>query len=361
MLKTAFCDRFDVNYPIILAPMAGVTNPNLGAEVRKAGILPSMGCGAMNAEALDKSMTDFMALVAEEQSPLININFFAHQEERVDEIANRQWLEKLRPLFDDFEATTPTQLDVIYRSFLEIDDARMDVLLAHRPQIVSFHFGLPSTAVIEKLKNVGIAIFASACHVDEAKQLDAAGVDYIVAQGYEAGGHRGIFDPDRDEQLGTMALLEQIKQQCTTPVIVSGGIMTGQEIRQFIEAGAEAVQLGTAFVLCPESSAPEAYRQQLRESAKSGADTVVSAAISGRPARGLKTKLTELGDQLTDVEGLKLPVYPALYDANKQLNGAALKQGDVNYGAYWSGTGLAQIRELPAQELVALLIQEALA
>lgn len=360
MLETEFCKRFALDYPIVQAPMAGVTNPRLAAEVLKAGALPSLGCGAMSAEALDKSISEFMALSGTDKTPLVNINFFAHQEEEVDTVANTKWLQELAPLFDGFGAQAPDSLNVIYHSLLT-EDERVDVLLDKRPQIVSFHFGLPSATVLNKLKEAGIAIFASACHVDEAQKLEAAGVDYIVAQGYEAGGHRGIFDPNRDEQITTLDLLQQIKQHCTTPVIVAGGVMTGQEIRTMLEHGAEAVQLGTAFILCPESSASENYRAQLREHAKTNPQTLVSAEISGRPARGLRTKLSDLGAQLIQEKGLKRPAYPVLYDVNKQLNDAALKRDDDGYGAYWSGTGLAKIREMPAQDLIALLVKEATA
>lgn len=359
MFKTSFCERFSVDYPIIQAPMAGVSYPVLAVAVNKAGALASLGCGAMSAAVLDKNITEYMALSGTDKTPLINVNFFSHQEEQVDETANTRWIEKLDPLFEQFDGQAPTTLEVIYHSLLTEEDERVAVLLDKRPQIVSFHFGLPSASVLQKLKEAGIAIFASACHVDEAQLLEAAGVDYIVAQGYEAGGHRGVFDPERDEGIGTLALLKQIKQHCKTPVIAAGGVMTGQEICQLLEQGAEAVQLGTAFVLCPESSASEAYRSQLREHAKANADTLVSADISGRPARGLRTKLTDLGARLTQVEGLKRPAYPVLYDANKQLNDVALKKNDEGYGAYWSGAGLARIREMPAQELISLLVREA--
>ena len=358
MLKTKFCERFALEYPIIQAPMVGVSNTRLAAEVLKAGALPSMGCGAMNAAALDKSISEFMVLSGTEKAPLININFFSHQEEELDSIANTKWLKELAPLFEGFETQAPTSLNVTYQSLLT-EDERVAVLLEKRPQIVSFHFGLPSASVLQKLKDAGIVIFASACDVDEAQQLESAGVDYIVAQGYEAGGHRGIFNAEHDPKIGTLELLKQIKQHCVTPVIAAGGVMDGQEIRVMLEHGAEAVQLGTAFVLCPESSTSETYRGQLREHAKGNSETVVSADISGRPARGLRTKLSDLGARLIQDKGLKRPIYPALYDVNKQLNDAALKQGDEGYGAYWSGTGLAKIREMPAQDLIALLAKEA--
>ncbi|NLA89793.1 MAG: nitronate monooxygenase [Alcaligenaceae bacterium] len=358
MFKNEFCERFGLDYPIIQAPMAGVSNPVLAAAVYKAGALASLGCGAMNAVTLDKNIAEFMSLSGQTKDPLININFFSHQEEKVDVLANQAWIEQLRSLFEQFDAQVPTSLEVIYQSLLT-DDERVKVILERRPQIVSFHFGLPSESVLQQLKDAGIVLFASACDLHEAKQLEAAGVDYIVAQGYEAGGHRGIFDPNLDPQLGTLELVKLIAQECKPPVVATGGIMNGLGIREVLEQGAVAAQLGTAFVLCPESSASAAYRHQLKtEAAKSNPETCVSELISGRPARGLKTKLTELGDKLVQVERLKKPAYPVLYDANKQLNDAALKHGDEGYGAYWSGTGLAAIREMPAEELVAVLAKE---
>lgn len=359
MLNNEFCDRFGISFPIIQAPMAGVSTPRLAAAVRKAGALPSLGCGAMSAAVLKQVIAEFMDLAAETERPLINVNFFSHEEEVVDEAANTAWLEALKPIFESFDAKTPKTLDVIYKSLLTLDE-RVEIILEKRPQIVSFHFGLPSVALLTKLKDADIAIFATACDLDEAKQLEAAGVDYIVAQGYEAGGHRGIFKPDQDKALGTLELLQLFKKECNTPIIAAGGIMNGQTIRTMMAHGAAAVQLGTAFILCPESSASEAYRRQLKAQAQqNNPETLVSSLISGRPARGLRTKLSDLGTKLIETEGLKRPAYPVLYDANKQLNDAALKHGDEGYGAYWSGTGLADIREMSAADLVALLAQEA--
>lgn len=359
MFKNEFCERFGLDYPIIQAPMAGVSNPVLATAVYKAGALASLGCGAMGAITLDKNIAEFMSLSGQAKDPLININFFSHQEEQVDVLANQAWIEQLRSLFEQFDAQVPTSLEVIFQSLLN-DDERVKVILERRPQIVSFHFGLPSESVLQQLKDTGIAIFASACDLNEAKQLEAAGVDYIVAQGYEAGGHRGIFDPNMDPQLGTLELVKFITKECKAPVIAAGGIMNGLGIREVLEQGAVAAQLGTAFILCPESSASEAYRRQIKIQAnKANPETCVSSLISGRPARGLVTKLSELGAKLTLVEGLKQPVYPVLYDVNKQLSDAALKHGEEGYGPYWSGTGLADIREMPAAELVAILVKEA--
>ncbi|WP_278976794.1 NAD(P)H-dependent flavin oxidoreductase [Oligella urethralis] len=360
MLNNAFCERFALTYPIIQAPMAGVSNPVLAASVRRAGALPSLGCGAMSASTLEKTIREYMDLTGEDKRPLLNINFFSHQEALIDERANQAWLQRLAPVFEGFAAQPPSQLELIYQSLQQVEDERLEVVLKAAPQIVSFHFGLPSTAVLAKLRAQGVAIFATACDLNDAKQLEAAGVDYIVAQGYEAGGHRGIFDANHEPVIATLELLQLLKKECSTPIIAAGGIMTGHEIRTMMAHGADAVQLGTAFILCPESSASTAYRRQLSAQARQNQpETVVSAAISGRPARGLRTKLSDLGAKLEQEEGLTRPAYPFLYDVNKQLNDAALKQGEEGYGAYWSGAGLAAIREMPASELVALLAQEA--
>lgn len=359
MLGQEFCERFGLSYPMIQAPMAGVSTPSLAAAVRQAGALPSLGCGAMNAAALRQALTHYMELSGERSNPLININFFCHQEAAPDEATDAAWLTALAPIFASFKATVPQGLKRIYQSFLN-EDERLEVLLQCRPQMVSFHFGLPSAAVLSKLKAADIALFATACDLNEAKQLEAAGVDYIVAQGYEAGGHRGIFNPEVDSALGTLELLRLLKSECHTPIIAAGGVMNGQAIAKLLAEGAAAVQLGTAFVLCPESSASTAYRRQLKAAVQqSTPETVVSPLISGRAARGLRTSLSDLGASLVSDKGLKAPAYPMLYDVNKQLNDVALMQGDEGYGAYWAGAGVAAVRELPAVELVALLAEEA--
>jgi nitronate monooxygenase len=220
--------------------------------------------------------------------------------------------------------------------------------------VVSFHFGLPPQDRIDALKAAGIVLFTTATSLDEARRIEAAGIDVIVAQGIEAGGHRGIFDPSApDPALPTFELLEQLRDKVSLPLVAAGGIMDGQQIRTAFYHGASAVQMGSAFIACPESSAPPHHRALIAQG--SGLQTDITAVISGRPARGIVNKLfTEVG-----AEGHPpLPDYPITYDAAKALHAAASSKGSQDYSVNWGGTNFAQARALPAGELVASLAAE---
>jgi nitronate monooxygenase len=245
------------------------------------------------------------------------------------------------------------QLKEIYRSFVE-DDAMLAALLADKPRVVSFHFGLPSAERIRALRGVGIVLLASVTSVGEGRAAADAGVQAVVAQGYEAGGHRGVFDADaEDDCLGTLALTRLLVRQLDVPVIAAGGIMDGAGIAAVLRLGASAAQLGTAFVACPESDADAAYRQALASNA--AFHTVMTRAISGRPARCLSNRYTVLG---AGIAPRQIPSYPIAYDAGKALNSAAKSAHEAGYGAQWAGQGAPLARELPAAELVSALAEE---
>ena len=338
-----------IQKPIIQAPMAGVSTPALAAAVSNAGGLGSLGVGAMNAEAARKVIRDTRALT---DKPF-NINVFCHRPAIADEAVEREWLRWLTPHFSKFGAKPPEKLSEIYTSFLE-DDAMLKVFLEEKPAVVSFHFGLPSQEVIAALKDAGIRLLASATSLNEAAVVVEAGVDAIVAQGIEAGGHRGVFDPEAlDEGLGTFALTRLIARNARLPVIATGGIMDGAGIAAALALGAQAAQLGTAFVACPETSIDEGYRRALLGDAAS--HTILTRAISGRLARSMVNRFTELG-LLADRP--RTPDYPVAYDAGKALHAAAKAKGDFGYGAQWAGQAAALARSMPAAELVAVLESE---
>ncbi|AJY14032.1 nitronate monooxygenase [Burkholderia dolosa] len=338
-----------IRAPIIQAPMAGVSTPALAAAVSNAGGLGSLGVGATNADGARKMIRDTRALT---DRPF-NINVFCHRPARADAAVERAWLDWLAPVFREYGATPPASLAEIYTSFVA-DDAMQAMLVEEKPAVVSFHFGLPSADVIAALKRAGITLFASATNVDEARQVAAAGVDAIVAQGIEAGGHRGVFDTTvRDDRLGTFALTRLIARECALPVIAAGGIMDGDGIAAALALGAQAAQLGTAFVACPETSIDDGYRRAIL-----GDDTyrtTFTAAISGRVARGLANRLTALGD---DPRAPAVPAYPIAYDAGKALHAAAKAKGEFGYGAQWAGQAAPLVRSLPAAELFATLESE---
>ena len=228
------------------------------------------------------------------------------------------------------------------------------MLLAEKPAVVSFHFGLPDAGVIAALRKTGIVLLATATNLEEGRAIAAAGIDAVVAQGYEAGGHRGAFDPIApDDRLGTVALTRLLVRKLAISVIAAGGIMDGAGIVAALALGAAAAQLGTAFVACPESSADAGYRAALLSPAAE--HTVMTAAISGRPARCLANRFTALGD---GVAPTAIPDYPTAYDAGKALHAAARAKGEFGYGAQWAGQGAPLARALPAAELVARLRDE---
>jgi nitronate monooxygenase len=334
-----------IEKPIIQAPMAGVTTPELAAAVSNAGGLGSLGVGAMNADAARKAIRATRALT----SKPFNVNVFCHRPARADEAVERAWSDWLTPAFAQYGATPLTTPREIYTSFLG-DRAMQTMLVEERPAVISFHFGLPSADVIAELKQVGIKLFASATNVDEAKRAEAAGVDAIVAQGIEAGGHRGVFDPDVDDRLGIFALTRLLARTCRVPIIAAGGIMDGAGIVAALALGAQAAQLGTAFVASPETSIDDGYRRALLSDA--ARRTTFTKAISGRIARSIVNRFTELGD---DLRAPQPPAYPIAYDTGKALHAAAKAQGEFGYGAQWAGQAAALARGLPAAELLARL------
>ncbi len=342
-------ELLDIDLPIIQAPMAGVSTAELAAAVANAGALGSLGVGAADAAGA-RSM---IAAFRERSRRSLNVNVFCHQPARANPSVEMAWLELLRPHFERHGAKPPQELEEIYRSFVE-DDAMLAALLAEKPRVVSFHFGLPSAERIEALRQANVVLLASATSLTEARAAEKAGVQAIVAQGYEAGGHRGVFDPNADDDcLGIVALTRILVRELRVPVIAAGGIMDGAGIASVLCLGAQAAQLGTAFIACPESSADAAYKAVL--ASDSAHHTVMTRAISGRPARCLRNRFTALG---AGVSVQQIPSYPIAYDAGKALNAAAKAAREFGYGAQWAGQGAPLARALPAAELVRVLAAE---
>jgi nitronate monooxygenase len=345
----SFVDRFQLGIPLIQAPMAGVATPLLAASVSNAGALGSISLGATDADG-GRAMIEE---VRSRTSQAFNVNLFVHATPKADPSREAAWLDWLAPLFAEFDAEPPAALRPIYESFA--DDARMlGMLLELAPPVVSFHFGLPPSDVLSALRARGIYLMATATSLAEAKAIRAAGIDAVVAQGIEAGGHRGVFDPTaRDDALGTVALTRLLVRDAGLPVIAAGGIMDGAGIAAALDLGAVAAQLGTAFVACPESAADAAYRAALTGPA--GYHTTLTPLISGRPARALANRFTALNDQL---HGRARPEYPIAYDAGKSLHAAARARGEHGFGAHWAGQGAPLARAMPAADLVRILREE---
>lgn len=328
--------------------MAGVSTPELAAAVSNAGGLGSISVGATDATSAREMITNIRVL----SNRPFNVNLFVHQPMAQDAAREAAWLTAMAPIFHEYGAQPPTALRPIYKSFVE-DDEMLALLLETAPAVISFHFGLPDAERIAALKEAGCTLLATVTNLGEAQAARSAGIDAVVAQGWEAGGHRGVFDPDApDTRLGTLALTRLLAQRSGLPVIAAGGIMDGHGIRAVLDLGAVAAQLGTAFVACPETSADAAYREAL--AGPPALNTVMTSAISGRPARGLSNRFTQWGECVD----LPHPGYPMTYDAGKALIAAAKAADEAGYAAQWAGQGAPLSRPMPAAELVALLTEE---
>ncbi|MCC7705517.1 nitronate monooxygenase [Janthinobacterium sp. GW460P] len=344
-----FLDRLGLQHPLIQAPMAGVSTPRMAAAVSNAGGLGSLAIGAGNVAQARQAIADTRALT---DRPF-NVNVFCHAPAVRDARREAAWLAHLAPLFAELGAAVPTELDEIYQTFLA-NEAAFALLLELRPAVVSFHFGLPAQQQIAALRQAGVYTMATATNVREAALIEQAGVDAIVAQGVEAGGHRGVFDPQApDERHSTSVLLRLLAGRTALPLIAAGGIMDGQGVRAALDLGAAAAQLGTAFVLCPESSANAGYRANLQS--ERAASTRLTSVLSGRLARGMVNRLIEHGE----APGSPPPAdYPVAYDAAKQLNALASRHGHSEFAAQWAGQGAPLAREIGAEELVSALARE---
>ncbi|MBB2493866.1 NAD(P)H-dependent flavin oxidoreductase [Aquipseudomonas ullengensis] len=349
MAAQRITELLTIEQPIIQAPMLGVSTPKLAAAVSNAGGLGSISVAASTAQQARAAIVELRGLTARP----FNINLFCHRPSPVDAQAQAGWLEHLRPFFAEFDAEPPTELRDIYRSFVS-DPEMQAMLLEERPAVVSFHFGLPDKAWIVALQQAGIRVLACVTTPAEAGLAEAAGVDALVAQGVEAGGHRGLFTPEQgDLGIGTLSLVRQLVSRGRLPVIAAGGIMDGAGINAALALGAAGVQMGTAFVLCPESLANEAYRAALK--GEKAQRTQITTAMSGRPARGLPNRVfSEIGGPGAPA----LPGYSYTYDATKALQAAAVARGCHDFAAQWAGQGAPLARELPAAELLRVLVAE---
>lgn len=342
-------DRLGISLPIIQAPMAGVSTPAMAAAATQAGALGSIGVGASTPEAARAMIVE----LRERTAGPFNVNVFCHRPPVRDAVLEATWIERWRPQFDVLGAHPPERLSEVYQSFVG-DEAMLSVLLDQRPAVVSFHFGLPGKDAILALRAAGCILLGSATNLGEARQLEVSGIDAIVAQGWEAGGHRGIFDPDGDDdQLSTTALTQLLVRSTSLPVIAAGGLMSGASIAGALKFGAAAAQLGTAFIAASESTADTGYVDTLASDA--AYHTIMTRVISGRPARCLANRFTTLG---TGIPATKIPAYPVAYDLGKALNAAGKAQSQFGYGAQWAGQGAPLARSLPTARIIEQLAAE---
>jgi nitronate monooxygenase len=334
-----------IKHPIIQAPMAGggITTPELVSAVSNAGGLGSIGAAYMKPEDIVQLAQQVRALT---QRPFA-INLFAPQPQPAD-VDPSPMLAVLARYHQELGLPPPKPPTWPMPSF----DEQVDAIVESGARVFSFAMGIPPAAVLERLRARKVVLMGTATTVHEAKLLEEAGVEIIVAQGAEAGGHRSTFAGTFEAGLvGTLALVPQVVDAVRVPVVASGGIMDGRGVAAARVLGASGAQLGTAFLSCPESGAAPAYKAALR--AAKDDSTVVTRALSGRPARGLANTLSE---ELKDTQAL-LP-FPLQHSATSPLRGAAAAQGETRFMTLWAGQAAALSRAMPAGELVRELIQE---
>lgn len=341
--------RLGIELPLIQAPMAGVSSVDMAAAVSNAGGLGSVSVGATDVHGARAAIE----AIRERTSRSFNINVFTHQPAISNPPLEERWIERLRPTFIRYSSHPPRALTEIYRSFKD-DEEMFHLLLELRPPVVSFHFGLPSAEWTRQLRHAGIVLLATATNLQEALRAEAVGIHALIAQGWEAGGHRGMFDPKApDARLSRRVLTTKLVDGTSLPVIAAGGIMNGSGIADALRDGAAAAQLGTAFVATDESLADAGYRAALRAATPGG--TLMTLTLSGRLARSLPTRFTKLTQ---NVPAEEVPSYPLAYDLAKALHAAAKAQGELGYGAQWAGEGAHLARPMPAALLVETLADE---
>ena len=341
------CDLMKIQHPIIQAPMAGAATPALAAAVSNAGGLGSLGCAEMSVDQLHAAVT---TLRASTNQPF-NLNFFIQDAPRTEPSVLEATRQRLAPWYSAAGlGAPPKSLPVLGPCF---DEARLALLLEIRPAVVSFHFGVPASDAVLALKDAGIVLISTATSVAEARVLERAGVDAVIAQGYEAGGHRGSHQPTRpDDGVGTLALIPQVVDAVGVPVIAAGGIGDGRGIAAAFALGACGVQMGTAFLSCPEAGTDAARRARLRRATDN--ETMVTDAFSGLSARAMRSRYADHMEAHRE----PLPAFLQMYALSDPLV-AAGPEDEVSFHLYGQAASLN--RELPAPDLMRALTREAAA
>jgi nitronate monooxygenase len=335
----ALCDLLGIEHPLIQAPMAGLSTPELVAAVSNEGALGSLAAAYLGAEEIRELAARTRKLTAQPFA----INLFALVPPRPSADSS-PILAALAPMHRELGLPAPA-LTGSWPDF----DAQLETVIELEPRVFSFTLGLPSPAQLERVRRAGIRIVGTAISLAEARALEAAGVDAICAQGAEAGGHRGTFlSREEDALIGTLALVPQLVEAVRIPVIAAGGIMDGRGIAAVSALGASAAQLGTAFIACPECGAAPSYKAALREGT-----TALTRVFSGKLGRALRNQIV---DELDRVPPLPFPLQ---HFATGAIRKAASRADDPRFLALWAGQGASRARAMPAGELVRTLVAEA--
>jgi len=346
-LDRRITDLFGIELPIIQAPMAGATTPEMVIAVSEAGGLGSLPGATLSVDQMRAALDRIRAAT---RRP-INLNFFVHTNPGPDAEAQSKWTAALAPYYRELGLDPASTPPAAARA--PFDDAYCGLVEDYRPEVVSFHFGLPEPALMQRVRRTGAKIISSATTVAEARWLAERGVDAVIAMGVEAGGHRGNFlSDDMTTQVGTFSLVPQIVDAVEVPVIAAGGIADRRGVKAAFALGASAVQIGTAYLLTPEARIAPLHRQALTRARDDG--TALTNVFTGRPARGLYNRL------MRDIGPLSTlaPSFPMAGGALMPLRNLAEAQGRDDFNSLWAGQSAALAREMPAGVLTRLLLDD---
>ena len=341
-------DLFEIEHPIVLAPMAGAMDAELAAEVSEAGGLGSLPCAMLTPAQL----RDQFAKIRARTCKPVNVNFFCHTAPVLNNARETRWRDTLKPYYQELgidpSAPVPTSNRVPF------DSAFCDMIEDLKPQVVSFHFGLPPAELLQRVKSAGCRVISSATTVAEAVWLERHGVDAVIAQGFEAGGHRGMFLTDNvAAQVGTFALVPQIADNVRVPVIAAGGVSDARGIAAAFALGACGVQIGTGYLHCPEAKIAAPHRAAMRLARDDA--TALTNLMTGRPARGFINRIMREVGPISDVA----PEFPLAAGALAPLRAKAESMGSGDFSPMWSGQAAPLGREIAAGELTKKLAVEA--
>jgi nitronate monooxygenase len=329
-----------IDQPIIQAPMAGANGSAMAIAVCEAGGLGSLPCAMLDAAKVRAEI----GVIRQRTARPLNVNFFCHTPPGPDADRNAAWKERLAAYYTQLGLDPSASAPAVSRA--PFDDAMCEIVEACKPQVVSFHFGLPAPALLDRVKATGCLVISSATTVAEARWLEDHGCDAIIAQGYEAGGHRGMFlTEDIATQPGTFALVPQVADAVKVPVIAAGGITDGRGIAAAFALGAAGAQIGTAYLFTPESLITDLHRAALRDASDS--QTALTNLFSGRPARGLMNRLMREIGPMSD----QAPAFPTAGGALAPLKAKAEAAGAADFSSLWSGQAASLGREMDAGEL----------
>jgi nitronate monooxygenase len=343
-------DLFRIEHPIVLAPMAGAMDVDLAVAVADAGGLASLPFAMLSVDQARVQIADFRART----SKPLSVGFFCHTPPERNNAREARWREALKPYYEEFGLDPSAPVSTSMR--MPFDDAYCAMVEEMRPEVVSFHFGLPAMELFRRVKALGCVTMCSATTVAEARWLEARGVDVIIAQGFEAGGHRGIFlSDDLDAQVGTFALVPQVVDAVKLPVIAAGAVSDARGIAAALILGASAAQIGSAYLHCPEAKISAAHRAALSNAQDDA--TRVTNLMTGRPARGLINRVMRDIGPISDVA----PAFPLAAGALAPLRAAAEARGSGDFTSMWAGQAASLGRVAPAGDVTRQLAADALA